>query len=255
MVNNMTDLTAHDAAPAWQTRDHLDDPVIGELRNRFGPDAFTVQPTRTGVPVVWVKREQLLEVGDFLKKLPKPYVMLFARDGAGRVSLNAIAKEAGVTPAMLHYYFSSRDALVTQLIEERFMPLRNHISRIFVDHPQDPVLALTMMVETLAHMAEKNAWFAPLWMQEIIGEMPILRQHMDARFGEERFQVMLETVRRWQLEGKINPALSPELLFTTVISLVLVPFSRIHSDPRLQAVNRQTIISHALALMGHGVGG
>ncbi len=111
-----------------------------------------------------------------------------------------------------------------------------------------------MMVETLAHMAEKNARFAPLWMQEIIGEMPILRQHMDARFGEERFQVMLGTVRRWQQEGKINPALAPEL-FTTVISPVLVPFSRIHSDPRLQAVNRQTIVSHALALMGHGVGG
>ncbi|MFW3736668.1 TetR/AcrR family transcriptional regulator [Klebsiella pneumoniae] len=190
-------------------------------------------------------REQLMDIA----------LTLFARDGAGRVSLNAIAKEAGVTPAMLHYYFSSRDALVTQLIEERFMPLCNHISRIFVDHPQDPVLALTMMVETLGHMAEKNAWFAPLWMQEIIGEMPILRQHMDARFGEERFQVMLGTVRRWQLEGKINPALAPELLFTTVISLVLVPFSRIHSDPRLQAVNRQTIVSHALALMGHGVGG
>lgn len=176
-------------------------------------------------------REQLMDIA----------LTLFARDGAARVSLNAIAKEAGVTPAMLHYYFSSRDALVTQLIEERFMPLRNHISRIFVDHPQDPVLALTMMVETLAHMAEKNAWFAPLWMQEII--------------GEERFQVMLEAVRRWQREGKINPALSPELLFTTVISLVLVPFSRIHSDPRLQAVDRQTIVSHALALMGHGVGG
>ncbi len=55
--------------------------MIGELRNRFGPDAFTVQPTRTGVPVVWVKREQLLEVGDFLKKLPKPYVMLFDLHG------------------------------------------------------------------------------------------------------------------------------------------------------------------------------
>ncbi|WP_159098006.1 TetR/AcrR family transcriptional regulator, partial [Klebsiella pneumoniae] len=61
-------------------------------------------------------REQLMDIA----------LTLFARDGAGRVSLNAIAKEAGVTPAMLHYYFSSRDALVTQLIEERFMPLRNH---------------------------------------------------------------------------------------------------------------------------------
>lgn len=79
MVNNMTDLTAQE--PARQTRDHLDDPVIGELRNRFGPDAFTVQATRTGVPVVWIKREQLLEVGDFLKKLPKPYVMLFDLHG------------------------------------------------------------------------------------------------------------------------------------------------------------------------------
>ncbi|STC82739.1 NADH-quinone oxidoreductase subunit C/D [Escherichia coli] len=55
--------------------------MIGELRNRFGPDAFTVQATRTGVPVVWIKREQLLEVGDFLKKLPKPYVMLFDLHG------------------------------------------------------------------------------------------------------------------------------------------------------------------------------
>lgn len=48
MVNNMTDLTAHDAAPAWQTRDHLDDPVIGELRNRFGP-ALPSMVTRTCV--------------------------------------------------------------------------------------------------------------------------------------------------------------------------------------------------------------
>nr|MDQ6120894.1 hypothetical protein [Klebsiella pneumoniae subsp. pneumoniae] len=31
--------------------------------------------------MVWVKREQLLEVGDFLKKLPKPYVMLFDLHG------------------------------------------------------------------------------------------------------------------------------------------------------------------------------
>lgn len=190
-------------------------------------------------------REQLMDIA----------LALFARHGIARISLNAIAKEAGVTPAMLHYYFSSREALVEKLVEERFMPLRSEIGQIFVAHGDDPVTAFTLLIKTLATMAEKNAWFAPLWMQEIIGEMPILRQHMDARFGEERFQVMLETVRRWQQEGKINPALAPELLFTTVISLVLVPFSRIHSDPRLQAVNRQTIVSHALALMGHGVGG
>ncbi|WP_387689762.1 NADH-quinone oxidoreductase subunit C/D [Photorhabdus sp. RM71S] len=78
----MIDQIAQESArPAWQTHDHLDDPVMSELRNHFGPNAFTVQPTRTGIPVVWVKREQLLEVMTFLKKLPKPYVMLFDLHG------------------------------------------------------------------------------------------------------------------------------------------------------------------------------
>ena len=156
---------------------------------------------------------------------------------------------------MLHYYFSSREALVEKLIEERFMPLRSEIGQIFVAHGDDPVTAFTLLIETLAAMAEKNAWFAPLWMQEIIGEMPVLRQHMHARFGDEKYHKMLETVRRWQREGKLNPALSPELLFTTLISLVLVPFSRTHTDSRFQSVDRKMIVSHALALIGRGIGG
>ena len=33
------------------------------------------------MPVVWVKREQLIEVMLYLKSLPKPYVMLFDMHG------------------------------------------------------------------------------------------------------------------------------------------------------------------------------
>ncbi|BBG59290.1 NADH-quinone oxidoreductase subunit C/D [Providencia rustigianii] len=79
----MTDQRAQASStqPEWQTQDHINDPVLLELRNQFGPDAFSVQATRTGMPVIWVRREQLLEVVDFLKKLPKPYVMLFDLHG------------------------------------------------------------------------------------------------------------------------------------------------------------------------------
>lgn len=190
-------------------------------------------------------REQLMDIA----------LMLFARQGIAHTSLNAIAKEAGVTPAMLHYYFSSREALVDQLLEERFMPLRSEIGQIFIDHPQDPVTAFTLLIEALGTLAEKHNWFAPLWMQEVIGEMPILRQHMHARFGEDKYHRMLTTVKRWQEEGKLNPALSPELLFTTLISLVLVPFSRLRTDTRLASVSRQTIVSHALTLIRRGIAG
>lgn len=189
-------------------------------------------------------REQLMEIA----------LALFAREGIARVSLNAIAKEAGVTPAMLHYYFTSRESLIDQLLEARFMPLRNRITTVFIAHPDDPILSMTLMVKVLAEVAEEYPWFAPLWMQEMIGDMPVLRQHMHARFGEDKYHKMLATITQWQEAGKLNRDLAPELLITTLISLVLVPFSRLRTDERMKHLSSEVIVRHALALMGQGIG-
>lgn len=189
-------------------------------------------------------REQLLDIA----------LDLFARQGIARTSLNAIAKEAGVTPAMLHYYFNSREQLLDAMIEERFLPLRSAIATLFSVHPDDPVTALTLMVKKLADLAVEHRWFAPLWMQEVIGEMPVLRAHLQARFGDEKYQAMLETIARWQQEGKLNRDLAPELLFTTLLSLVLVPFSRMRNDERLHTLSPDSVVRHALAVIGHGIG-
>ena len=53
------------------------------------------------------KREQLIDIA----------LRLFSQQGIARTSLNAIAREAGVTPAMLHYYFNSREQLLDVMIE------------------------------------------------------------------------------------------------------------------------------------------
>ncbi len=44
-------------------------------------------------------REHLLDIA----------LRLFSQQGIGHTSLNAIAREAGVTPAMLHYYFTGEN--------------------------------------------------------------------------------------------------------------------------------------------------
>ena len=46
--------------------------VVGELFAHFGAERFTVQSTRTGVPVIWLSRDLLLDVMGFLQKLPSP---------------------------------------------------------------------------------------------------------------------------------------------------------------------------------------
>lgn len=207
------------------------------------------EPRRPGRPRggkrATASREELLDIA----------LNLFSRQGIAHTSLNAIAKEAGVTPAMLHYYFNSREQLLDAMIEERFLPLRNKIGAIFVEHADSPVKALTQMVKVLADLAEQHRWFAPLWMQEVIGEMPVLRTHLHARFGDEKYQATLATIKGWQQEGELNRDLAPELLFTTLLSLVLVPFSRMRNDERLNALSPDVIVKHALAVIGAGLGG
>ncbi len=207
------------------------------------------EPRRPGRPRggkrATASREQLLDIA----------LNLFSRQGIANTSLNAIAKEAGVTPAMLHYYFNSREQLLDAMVEERFLPLRSKIGTIFADNRDSPVIALTQMVKVLAELAEEYRWFAPLWMQEVIGEMPVLRTHLQARFGDEKYQATLATIKGWQQEGKLNNELAPELLFTTLLSLVLVPFSRMRNDERLNALSPDRIVRHALAVIGNGMGG
>lgn len=75
----MTELITHNSF--WNALDYENDPVISELCNGFSAESFTVQIIKSNLPVVWVKREQLLEVLTFLKTLPKPYIMLYDLHG------------------------------------------------------------------------------------------------------------------------------------------------------------------------------
>ena len=54
-----------------------DQTVVRELAERLGEGVFVEQASRTGMPVLWVGREHLIEVLRTLRNLPKPYVMLY----------------------------------------------------------------------------------------------------------------------------------------------------------------------------------
>lgn len=51
--------------------------VVRELSDRFGGDQLVFQPTKDGVPTLWVPRSLIRDVLRFLKQVPKPYSMLY----------------------------------------------------------------------------------------------------------------------------------------------------------------------------------
>lgn len=190
-------------------------------------------------------------------RLIEAALALFARQGIQDTSLAAIAREAGVTPAMVHYYFKTRDQLIDVLIDERFVPLRATMGGIFEAHPDDPVAALTLLTERFVEVGERHPWFAPLWVREVLSEGGLLRQRMHERFGQAHQRAAHAAIARWQREGRLNPALEPSLLFQSLLGLTLLPLatSRLwRNDPARRELGPREIARHAVALITQGIG-
>jgi AcrR family transcriptional regulator len=182
---------------------------------------------------------------------------LFARQGIVDTPLAASAREAGMTSAMVHYYFKTRDQLIDVLIDERFVPLRAAMGGIFEAHPDDPVVALTLLTERFVEVAGRYPWFAPLWVREVISEGGLLRQRMHERFGHTNQRAAQAAIARWQREGRLNRALEPSLLFQSLLGLTLLPLAtsqQWRNDPEKRQIGAREIAQHAVALITQGIG-
>ena len=182
---------------------------------------------------------------------------LFARQGIVDTTLGAIAREAGFTPAMVHYYFKTRDQLLDVLIDERFLPLRTAIGGAFEANSDDPVAAITQVARGFVEIATQNPWFPPLWVREVISEGGLLRQRMHERFGHTHHKASVARIEQWQKEGRLNPDLEPSLVFLTLLGLTILPLATSkmwRNDPARRSLTSDDIARHAVAMLVHGVG-
>jgi AcrR family transcriptional regulator len=184
-------------------------------------------------------------------------LMLFARQGLVDTTLGAIAREAGYTPAMVHYYFKTRDQLIDVLIDERFAPLRTALGGAFRENHDDPVAAITELARRLVAMAREYPWFPSLWVREVISEGGLLKKRMNERFGDTQHKASLARIAKWQKQGLLNPDIEPSLLFVSVLGLTILPLAASNAwrnDPARSRLTADDIARHALALLTRGVG-
>jgi len=203
------------------------------------------RPPRTAVR--GDRRERLLDIA----------LELFARQGVAETTLSAIARKAGMTPAMAHYYFKTREQLFDLLIDERIMPGRAHIEELLQQHDADPVRALGLVVERLVAVHARQPWFGTLWIREMISDNDIFKQHMRKRLGVERQSAMLDTLCRWQREGKLDPDIEPALLLVSLLGMTMLPMAALRRwkrNPRTAHIDGKVVARHVLAMLARGIG-
>ncbi|MBD8871612.1 TetR/AcrR family transcriptional regulator [Rhodanobacter sp. DHB23] len=181
---------------------------------------------------------------------------LFARHGIVETPLAAIARAAGVTPAMLHYYFQTRDQLLDVLIEERIQPRRIAIGKAFDIKAGDPVTVITRLAEEFMENATAHPWFPPLWMREVFSDNGVLRQRIQQRYGSLHQQAVVDCIAHWQAEGRLNPDIEPALVIMTIQGLTIMPLiasKAWQGDPVRARLQPADIARHAVAILAHGI--
>lgn len=181
----------------------------------------------------------------------------YVRQGIRATRVRDIAAEAGVTPALLHYYFGDAAQLLDKAITERLLPVFHLVrQRLREADAGDPWILAETFVTAVCDAIESHPWWPALWVREVISEGGALRDLLVQRLGPELRQVIIERFRKAQQEGRLNPALEPRLMVVTLIGLTLFPAAgapiwRGIFDAK--DITMKDVRAHALALLSRGM--
>ena len=208
-----------------------------------------LEPRRPGRPRADEanQRERLLDAA----------VQCFTTDGIAAASLRSIAVKAGVTPALVHYYFGSKQKLLDAFVAERLMPFVGALGASLQTVGEDPRALVTAFVRGLYAAVEHLPWLPGLWLREVIGEGGALRDVLLKQISPTVPRLLAERFAALQKEGALNGDLDPRLLVVSLVGLTLFPLA---AEPVWRRmfdagdVDHAALERHTLALLDLGLG-
>jgi AcrR family transcriptional regulator len=198
---------------------------------------------------------------DSREKLLDTATLLFSSQGIAATTVAAVARQAGVTSAMVHYYFKNRDQLIEAVVDERVCLFVNRIWDP-ISGNESPEQMIMGIVERMIATTENMPWMPALWVREVLSDGGQLRERMVQRVPLAKLTLFAENIGRSQQAGSINPGLEPSLVFVSVLGLTMLPLAMARSlknKPLLPALNQAALLDkellqrHIKALLLHGL--
>jgi len=194
---------------------------------------------------------------DLRPRLLDAALACYVRDGIAATSLRAIAREAGVTPALLHYYFGDAQQLREAVVEERLLPAVGTLRESLPVDASDVAGLVAAFVRGVAGLVERHPWLPALWVREVLCEGGQLRDVLLERVGPQLPVLLAQRFAQAQREGVLNPDLDPRLTVVSLIGLTLFPAASApiwRSLIQASDIGAETLRAHTIALLDRGLG-
>lgn len=193
---------------------------------------------------------------DLRGRLLEAALTCFVRKGIAATSLRDIATEAGVTPALLHYYFGDKAQLQQEVIAQKILPVFAALREPLLEAGDDIAALIAGFVTGIGRIVAEHPWLPPLWVREVLCEGGALRDLLFDRIGPQLPQMMAKRFAEAQAQGRINPDLDPRLLMVSLVGLTLFPAAGAPIWRRLlnaDELNFDTVRLHTLSLLDRGL--
>jgi len=185
-------------------------------------------------------------------------VALFAERGVAATTAVDIAARAGVTPAMIHYYFRGRDRLIDAVVDERMARFVAHVFGTPPDRNASVGDAVAAIASRIFDAARRFPWMPPIWIREIAAEGGLLRERAMKHLPAAAIAGFAERVVAARRRGEIQAGVDPRLVFVSMMGLTMFALATQPVWRRLpgaDAITLDVLERHATAILTAGLAG
>jgi AcrR family transcriptional regulator len=181
----------------------------------------------------------------------------YRRDGIAATTARSIADAAGVTPALVNYYFGGKDKLLDAVVAERIMPAITALRANLEAAGGEPRALAEAFVRGLHAAVAERPWFPSLWVREVLSENGALREMLLKHVAPAAAQPLAARFAGAQAHGALPAGVDPRLLVVSLIGLTMFPLAAAPIWRRVfdaSDLDSAALERHTLALLAHAFG-
>lgn len=162
------------------------------------------------------------EAADVRDRLLDAATQLFAERGHETVSLREIGSAAGVTPAMVSYYFGDKIGLLEAVFERTFENLLAEVTRVLGTPSDESVLSRLSRAQVSA--GATAPWLPRFVFREVISPDSPMRERFVERFASRASRIITAQIQEEIDSGRVRADIEPSLLILSMIGMAMFPF-------------------------------
>lgn len=185
-------------------------------------------------------------------------VALFAERGQAATTQRAIARRAGVTPALSNYYFGRQEALLAAIVEERIAPVLQDLGKRIGPLDAPPAVLAGNFIRAMDATIAAHPWFPALWLRELASHDGSLRQRMMERIKPLPRALGNAFAAKSETDDQLPPGVDPRLLVVSLIALTLFPAAAEpvwrSIFPAAEDLGREQLLLHTITMVQGALG-